>query len=110
MIESIKFRMWFKYGHSFIVSTMPLSFTLIFVYFHERYDYMTFRKGKSKKRDAFFFDTSLIFPPFFSFNIIEKRKKELFLRFLKEKVYICKRIADIKKIYRYEERKEFFRN
>ncbi|WP_418639912.1 hypothetical protein, partial [Segatella sp.] len=46
----------------------------------------------------------------FSFNIIEKRKKELFLRFLKEKVYICKRIADIKKIYRYEEGKEFFRN
>ena len=36
---------------------------------------MTFRKGKSKKRDAFFFDTCLIFPPFFSFNIIEKRKK-----------------------------------
>ena len=56
-----------------------------------------------------FFDTCLIFPPLFSFNIIEKRKKELFLRFLKEKVYICKRIADIKKIYRYEERKEFFR-
>lgn len=54
MIESIKFRMWFKYGHSFIVSTMPLSFTLIFVYFRERYDYMIFRKRKSKKRDAFF--------------------------------------------------------
>ena len=54
MIESIKFRMWFKYGHFFIISTMPLSFTLIFVYFHERYDYMTSRKGKSKKRDAFF--------------------------------------------------------
>lgn len=36
---------------------------------------MTFRKGKSKKRDAFFFDTCLIFPPLFSFNIIEKRKK-----------------------------------
>lgn len=36
---------------------------------------MTLRKGKSKKRDAFFFDTCLIFPPFFSFNIIEKRKK-----------------------------------
>lgn len=57
-----------------------------------------------------FFDTSLIFTPLFSFNIIEKRKRELFFRFLKEKVYICKRIADIKKIYRYEERKEFFRN
>lgn len=66
---------------------------------------------KVKRRDTFFFDTSLIFPPLFSFNIIEKRKKkELFLRFLKEKVYICNRIADIKKIYRYEERKEFFRN
>ena len=61
------------------------------------------------KSGMHFFDTCLIFPPFFSFNIIEKRKKELFLRFLKEKVYICKRIADIKKIYRYEERKEFFR-
>ena len=64
--------------------------------------------GKVKRRNTFFSDTSLIFPPLFSFNIIEKRKKkELFLRFLKEKVYICKRIADIKKIYRYEERKEF---
>ena len=31
-----------------------LAFTLIFVYFHERYDYMTFQNGKSKKRDAFF--------------------------------------------------------
>ena len=65
--------------------------------------------GKVKRRDTFFFDTSLIFTSLFSFNIIEKRKKELFLRFLKEKVYICNRIADIKKIYRYEERKEFFR-
>jgi len=37
---------------------------------------MTSRKGKSKKRDAFFFDTSLIFTPLFSFNIIEKRKKK----------------------------------
>jgi hypothetical protein len=36
---------------------------------------MTSRKGKSKKRDAFFFDISLIFTPLFSFNIIEKRKK-----------------------------------
>ena len=63
--------------------------------------------GKVKRRDTFFFDTSLIFTSLFSFNIIEKRKKELFLRFLKEKVYICNRIADIKKIYRYEERKEF---
>lgn len=62
---------------------------------------------KVKRQNTFFFDTSLIFPSLFSFNIIEKRKKELFLRFLKEKVYICNRIADIKKIYRYEERKEF---
>lgn len=92
MIESIKFRMWFKYGHPFIVSTMPFHLHSYSFIFHERYDYMTLRKGKSKKRDAFFFDTCLIFPPFFSFNIIEKRKKELFLRFLKEKVYICKRI------------------
>lgn len=30
------------------------SFTLIFVYFNERYDYMTLRKEESKKRDAFF--------------------------------------------------------
>ena len=44
--------------------------------------------GKVKRRDTFFFDSSLIFPSLFSFNIIEKRKKELFLRFLKEKVRI----------------------
>jgi len=31
--------------------------------------------GKVKRRDTFFFDTSLIFPSLFSFNIIEKRKK-----------------------------------
>lgn len=31
--------------------------------------------GKVKRRDTFFSDTSLIFPPLFSFNIIEKRKK-----------------------------------
>lgn len=31
--------------------------------------------GKVKRRNTFFFDTSLIFPPLFSFNIIEKRKK-----------------------------------
>ena len=34
MIESIKFRMWFKYGHSFIVSTMPFhlhSYSFIFM-------------------------------------------------------------------------------
>lgn len=74
MIESIKFRMWFKYGHSFIVSTMPFHLHSYSFIFHERYDYMTFRKEKSKKRDVFF-DTCLIFPPFFSFNIIEKRKK-----------------------------------
>ena len=30
---------------------MPLSFILKFVYFLERYDYLTFRKGKSKKEE-----------------------------------------------------------
>ena len=39
-----------------------------------------------------------------------REKKEQNLLFFKEKVYICNRIADIKKIYQYEERKEFFRN
>ena len=63
--------------------------------------------GKVKRRNTFFSDTSLIFPPLFSFNIIEKRKNGQNLPFLREKVYICKRIAGIKKIYRYEERKEF---
>jgi len=48
--------------------------------------------GKVKSGMHIFFDARLIFPSLFSFNIIEKRKKELFLRFLKEKVYICKRI------------------
>lgn len=33
---------------------MPLSFILIFVYFLERYDYLTLRKGKSKKEELFF--------------------------------------------------------
>lgn len=33
---------------------MPLSFILIFVYFLERYDYLTLRKGKSKKEDTLF--------------------------------------------------------
>jgi hypothetical protein len=36
---------------------------------------MTIQNGKSKKAGYFFFDTSLIFPSLFSFNIIEKRKK-----------------------------------
>ena len=58
------------------------------------------------KSGMHFFATCLIFPPLFSFNIIEKRKKELFLRFLKEKVYICKR-NEISK--RYGERKGFFK-
>ena len=48
------FRMWFKYGHPFIVSTMPFHLHSYSFIFHERYDYMTLRKGKSKKRDAFF--------------------------------------------------------
>ena len=30
---------------------------------------------KVKRQNTFFFDTSLIFPSLFSFNIIEKRKK-----------------------------------
>lgn len=34
---------------------MPLSFKLIFVYFLERYDYLTYRKGKSKKEDTLFY-------------------------------------------------------
>lgn len=33
---------------------MTLSFILIFVYFLERYDYLTLRKGKSKKEELFF--------------------------------------------------------
>lgn len=33
---------------------MTLSFKLIFIYFLERYDYLTFRKGKSKKEELFF--------------------------------------------------------
>lgn len=53
MIESIKFRMWFKYGPLHRIH-YAFSFTLIFVYFRERYDYMIFRKRKSKKRDTFF--------------------------------------------------------
>ena len=63
--------------------------------------------GKVKRRDTFFFDTSLIFTSLFSFNIIEKRKKELFLRFLKEKVYICNRIADIKRYIDMKKEKDF---
>ncbi|RHC76082.1 hypothetical protein DW830_08795 [Prevotella sp. AM34-19LB] len=35
---------------------------------------MTILNGKSKKAGYIFFDTSLIFTPLFSFNIIEKRK------------------------------------
>ncbi len=68
---------------------------------------MTIQNGKSKKAGYFFFDTSLIFPSLFSFNIIEKRKKELFLRFLKEKVYICNRIADIKRYIDMKKEKNF---
>ena len=66
MIESIKFRMWFKYGHSFIVSTMPFHLHSYSFIFHERYDYMTFRKGKVKSRMHFFryqlnFSSSFLF-------------------------------------------------
>lgn len=56
MIESIKFRMWFKYGHSFIVSTMPFHLHSYSFIFHERYDYMIFRKGKVKSGMLFFRD------------------------------------------------------
>lgn len=52
---------------------MPLSFILIFVYFLERYDYLTFRKWKSKKEELFF-DTSLIFSLLFSFNYVKTKK------------------------------------
>lgn len=34
---------------------MTLSFKLIFVYFLEHYDYLTYRKGKSKKEDTLFY-------------------------------------------------------
>ena len=46
---------------------------------------------------GFFFNASLIFPPFSSFNIIERRKMEKKLLFLKEKVYICNRICGYQK-------------
>jgi hypothetical protein len=58
---------------------------------------MTIQNGKSKKGDTFF-DTSLIFASFSSFNRILKRKNGQNLPFLLQKVYICNRIADIKKI------------
>ena len=62
---------------------------------------------KVKRRNTFFFDTSLIFPSLSSFNIIEKRKKEQILPFLREKVYICNRIADIKRYIDMKKEKNF---
>ena len=50
-----------------------------------------------------FFDTCLIFPPLFSFNIIEKRKRSYFSAFSKKKyifangLRISKRYIDMKK-------------
>ena len=44
---------------------MTLSFKLIFVYFLERYDYLTFRKGKSKKEELFFLYQLNFLPTFF---------------------------------------------
>ena len=60
--------------------------------------------GKVKRRDTFFFDTSLIFPSLFSFNIIENRKKKSYFSGFSKKKYIfaielriSKRYIDMKK-------------
>ena len=65
---------------------------------------MTIQNGKSKKAEYFFSDTSLIFPPLFSFNIIEKRKKGAIPPLSQRKKYIfaielriSKRYIDMKK-------------
>ena len=55
-----------------------------------------------------FFDTCLIFPPLFSFNIIEKRKKGSYFSAFSKKKYIFANGFRISN--QYEERKEFFRN
>ena len=59
---------------------------------------------KVKRRDTFFFDTSLIFPSLFSFNIIENRKKKSYFSGFSKKKYIfaielriSKRYIDMKK-------------
>ena len=44
---------------------MTLSFKLIFVYFLERYDYLTFKKGNSKKEELFFLYQLNFLPTFF---------------------------------------------
>ena len=49
---------------------------------------MTIQNGKSKKAGYFFFDTSLIFPSLFSFNIIENRKKKSYSSGFSKKKYI----------------------
>ena len=43
---------------------------------------------KVKRRDTFFFDTSLIFPSLFPFNIIENRKKKSYSSGFSKKKYI----------------------
>ncbi|RGW76143.1 hypothetical protein DWV53_12425 [Segatella copri] len=56
-----------------------------------------------------FFDTCLIFPPLFSFNIIEKRKRSYFSAFSKKKyifangLRISKRYIDMKKEKNFSE-------
>lgn len=64
--------------------------------------------GKVKSGMHIFFDARLIFPPFFSFNIIEKRKKGSYFSAFSKKKYIFANRFRISN--RYEERKEFFRN
>ena len=65
---------------------------------------MNLEYRKSKKTGYFFFDTCLIFPPLFSFNIIEKRKKRSYSSGFSKKKYIfaielliSKRYIDMKK-------------
>ena len=65
---------------------------------------MNLEYRKSKKAGYFFFDTSLIFPSLFSFNIIEKRKKRSYSSGFSKKKYIfaielqiSKRYIDMKK-------------
>ena len=60
------------------------------------------------KSGMHFFDTCLIFPPLFSFNIIEKRKKGSYSSGFSKKKYIFANGFRISN--RYEERKDFFRN
>ena len=91
--------------HSFSVSTMPLSFILIFVYFHERYDYMTIQ---NVLKAGYFFDTSFNFSSFSL--ILEKLEKWAKPPISRKKSIYLQTNCGYQKIYRYEERKEFFRN